>query len=91
MMNIHDATEAAYKNGYAKGFADAKTDVAREIFEEIIEGLQYEIDLEDKYGRNAWGQGDISDFQTHQYVEDKLDTLITALSLLKKKYTEEKT
>lgn len=83
-MNIHDATEQAYENGYAKGKADA----VREIFEEIIEGLQYEIDLEDKYGRNAWGQGDISGFQTHQYAEDKLDTLITALSLLKKKYTE---
>lgn len=23
-MNIHDATETAYKNGYAKGFADGK-------------------------------------------------------------------
>ena len=31
MMNIHDATEQAYKNGYAQGKADA----AREIFEEL--------------------------------------------------------
>lgn len=23
-MNIHDATETAYKNGYAKGYADGK-------------------------------------------------------------------
>lgn len=35
MMDIHTATEVAYKNGYAKGFADGKTEVAREIFEEI--------------------------------------------------------
>lgn len=35
MMNIHDATEQAYKNGYAKGFADAKAEVAMEIFEEL--------------------------------------------------------
>lgn len=28
-MNIHDATETAYKNGYAKGFADGKGEVAR--------------------------------------------------------------
>ena len=35
MMDIHTATEVAYKNGYAKGFADGKTEVAREIFEDI--------------------------------------------------------
>ena len=69
---------------------DAKAEVAREIFEEILEGLQYEIDAEDKHGRNAWAQGDVSGFQTHEYAEDKLETLQLALSLLKKKYTEEK-
>lgn len=66
----------------------ARIEVASEIFEEIDEALQHEIDLEDKYGRNAWGQGDVSGFQTHAYAEDKLDTLQIALSLLKKKYTE---
>ena len=30
-MNIHDATEQAYKNGYAHGRADA----SREIFEDL--------------------------------------------------------
>ena len=30
-MNIHDATETAYRNGYEK----AKQEVAKEIFEEI--------------------------------------------------------
>ena len=35
MMDIHTATEVAYKNGYAKGFADGKTEAAREIFDEI--------------------------------------------------------
>ncbi|MBR3963863.1 MAG: hypothetical protein IKJ80_00460 [Clostridia bacterium] len=61
-----------------------------EIFAEIEEGLKYELDLEDKYGRNAWGEGDVSGFQTHEYTEDKLDTFLIALSLLKKKYTEGK-
>ena len=67
-----------------------KSEVAREIFEEIEEALQYEIDLEDKHGRNAWGQGDVRTFQTHQYTEDKLETILVSLSLFKKKYTEEK-
>lgn len=34
-MNIHDATEKAYRNGYEK----AKAEVAREIFEEIYDRL----------------------------------------------------
>ena len=34
-MNIYDATEIAYKNGYAKGFEDDKAEAIREIFEEI--------------------------------------------------------
>ena len=63
-----------------------KSEVARKIFAEIEEGLQYEIDLEDKNGRNAWGEGDTIGFQIHEYAEDKLDTLQIALSLLKKKY-----
>lgn len=46
-MNIHDATETAYKNGYEQG----KADVAREIFEEIedvINNIGYfdELDFE---------------------------------------------
>ena len=65
-----------------------KSEVAREIFAEIEEALQYEIDLEDKNGRNAWGEGDTIGFHIHEYAEDKLDTLKIALSLLKKKYTE---
>ena len=65
-----------------------KSEVAREIFAEIDEALQYEIDIEDTRGRNAWAQGDVSGFQTHEYAEDKLDTIKIALSLFKKKYTE---
>ena len=34
-MDIHTATEVAYKNGYAKGFEDGKAEAIREIFEEI--------------------------------------------------------
>ncbi len=75
------------KNFISTANVAPRAEVAREIFEEIEEGLKYEIDLEDKRGRNAWAQGDVSGFQTHDYAEDKLDTLLTALSLLKKKYT----
>lgn len=35
-MNIHDATETAYRNGYVKG----KEDAATEIFEKLYEILR---------------------------------------------------
>lgn len=34
-MNIHDATELAYKNGYEKGLADGKREVIKELADEI--------------------------------------------------------
>ena len=67
-----------------------KSEVAREIFAEIEEALQYEKDLEDKNGRDAWDKGDTVGFHIHDYAEDKLETILVALSLFKKKYTEEK-
>lgn len=39
-MNKHDATEAAYKNGYAQGKADAATEIFAEIEREINDALQ---------------------------------------------------
>ena len=30
-MNVNDATEVAYKNGYAKGYKDAIQDVRNEL------------------------------------------------------------
>ena len=36
-MNVNEATEIAYKNGYAQGKADA----AREIFEEIEREIKH--------------------------------------------------
>lgn len=85
------------RDQYRKGFEDGckgatdriKAEVAREIIDELLEGLQYEIDLEDKHGRSAWAIGDVAGFQIHEYAEDKLETLHVALSLFKKKYTEE--
>ena len=34
-MNIHDATESAYKNDYAQGYVDGKNDAVCNIFEEL--------------------------------------------------------
>ncbi len=65
-----------------------KSEVACEIIDEILEGLQYEIDTEDKRGRSAWDEGDTVGHHIHQYAEEKLDTLKTVLSIYKKKYTE---
>lgn len=87
LKQLLDATIAGQET-LQKALANAKSEVAREIFGEFEEALQYEIDLEDKNGRNAWGQGDVRTFQTHQYTEDKLETILVALSLFKKKYTE---
>ena len=67
-----------------------KSELARKIFAEIEEALQYEKDLEDKNGRDAWDKGDTVGFHIHDYAEDKLETILVALSLFKKKYTEEK-
>ena len=85
----HEIERIIDEGEYWQGkFLNARSTVAREIFAEIDEALQYEIDIEDTRGRNAWAQGDVSGFQTHEYAEDKLDTIKIALSLFKKKYTE---
>ena len=45
-MNIHDATEQAYKNGYAKGYADAVHKFAERLKEKFTLrwcGSKYEI------------------------------------------------
>ena len=67
-----------------------KSEIATQLIDEILEGLQYEIDREDTLGRKAWDEGDIRSYQLHQYAEEKLDTLLTALSLIKGKYTDKK-
>ena len=65
-------------------YLSAKTEVAREIFNEILDGLQYEIDIEDKQGRAAWENGDTTAHQIHQYAEEKLETISLAISVFAK-------
>ena len=40
-MNIHDATEVAYKNGYEKGKTDAVRKMQSEIIKRCIKGGIY--------------------------------------------------
>ena len=37
-MNVHDAAEQAYRNGYAKGYADAKKNEKHGRWEDIYSG-----------------------------------------------------
>lgn len=64
-----------------------------EIMNDIIDGLQGEIYTEEKQEENAWNESDTVGYHIHLYAYEKLDTLQTALSimrtLLKKKYTGE--
>ena len=41
-MNVHDATETAYKNGYTQGTIDA-TEHIKARLEELIDDLSYDM------------------------------------------------
>lgn len=79
--------EEAINTGRQYGKAEA----AREIIDDILEALQGESDLENTRGREDWEKGDTEGYHIHQYAEDKLDALVIALSLYKKKYTGDQT
>lgn len=61
---------------------------ASEIFEEIIEALTEERIEENRKADSALEAQDTASYEVYSYAEDKLATLVTALSLYKKKYTE---
>ena len=63
--------------------------VASEIIDEIIDALQGEKDAEEKLGGNAWDTSDTVGYHIHQYAEEKLDTIIIALALYKREYTQD--
>ena len=81
-MNLHDATEIAYKNGYKQG----QSDMAREIFAEIERFL-----VENTSAISAFRKsGDA--LATHYFYEGEIHTLEFLLyknAELKKKYTGE--
>ena len=83
-MNIHDATEQAYRNGYAKG----KEDTAREICEEI------EREINDAFQSNYKALPLIEESEAlWNRVNGKIDALRGIgwfIAELKKKYTGEK-
>jgi hypothetical protein len=68
-----------------------KSEVAREIIDELLEALQGEVDAEEKLESSAWDESDMIGHYMHQYALEKLETLVIALSLYKKKYTEDQT
>lgn len=73
-----------YNIGYRK-----QSETASEIIDEIIDALQGEKDAEEKLVSNAWDASDTVGYHIHQYAEEKLDTLIIALSIYKREYTQE--
>jgi flagellar biosynthesis/type III secretory pathway protein FliH len=80
-MNIHDATETAYQNGYQKGRADA----AKEIFEEIkrsLNDLEYNAKTPRKTVRVEELKAHVN-WVLHEVVPSTLDRLAN-------KYTEDK-
>lgn len=77
------ATYLTDKKGYRKA-----SDVAEEIFAEIIEALVEERIAEERKANSALEAQDTASYEVYNYAEDKLGTLVTALSLYKKKYAE---
>ena len=65
------------------------SDVVRDIFEEIEEVLDDELCKEDERERIAWMESDMREHAIHHYAGDKIETLMTAFDLLKKKYESE--
>ena len=82
--NAFSTAENLIDKGYRKA-----SDVAREIFEEIEEALDGELDREDERERIAWMESDMREHAIHHYAGDKIETLMTAFDLLKKKYESE--
>lgn len=78
-------------NSYKMHYEKAKSEVAREIIDELLEALQGEVDAEEKLDSSAWDKSDMIGHYMHQYAVEKLETLVIALSLYKKKYTEDQT
>jgi hypothetical protein len=62
-----------------------------EIVDGISEALQEELNLEDSRGRECYEKGDMEGYHIHQYAEEKLETLVIALSLYKVQYMKGET
>lgn len=65
------------------------SDAAEEIFAEIIEALTEERITEEQKANSALEAQDTASYEVYSYAEDKLATIVLALNLYKKKYTEE--
>lgn len=59
-----------------------------QIIADILDGIQYEMDEEEKMIDQDWDQSDFGEYHAHKYAHDKLDTLSVAVSLSKTKYKE---
>ena len=83
LIDIKATSVKLFDKGYRKA-----SEVAEEIFAEIIEALVEERIAEERKANSALEAQDTASYEVYNYAEDKLGTLVTALSLYKKKYTE---
>jgi hypothetical protein len=60
------------------------------LLEDIIEGLAAEQTKEGQKADSAWESQDTLSYEVFGYAEDKLETIVLALTLLKKKYIGDK-
>lgn len=72
-----------YKYGCPHYYSTESKRGAIQLIDEMLEGLQLVIDQEDTLGRNAWDEGDTAGYHIHQYAEERLETIKTALLLWK--------
>ena len=89
-MDIHTATEQAYKNGYAKGYADGKSEVVIKIFKDIEHVLNTSIWANDLEIKSNMGLGFNSVAKRFAVRKKAFEDAKDYLLILKKKYTEEK-
>ena len=92
-LKCSECSYECYQKEYAKKAFEAgyrkASEVVAKIFAEIIEALTDERITEDQKANSALEAQDTASYEVYSYAEDKLATIVLALELYKKKYTEE--
>lgn len=74
----------------AKRLAEEKNNIV-ESMDGIIVALQESVNIEDALGRECYENGDMEGYHIHQYAEDKFESLVIAISLLRAQYMKGET